>query len=239
VRADLESVQIVLLAGDSAKRLATRLAGLGCEVSAVALTDHEAEHALRSARPDILLLEEAVAHEDFLVRARRSDRSCAIVAWLPKASSSAVAELLGSGIDEVLHDGMGDAEFAARLAASVRRIRVRDTRPLELGALRIDDASGEAVWAGQDLGLTKREREVLHALADSAGRTLPREVLYKRVWGYAMARGDRSVDVNVKRLRAKLARHAGESVEIKTQPGIGYRLEVAQLAEIAQAVTTL
>ena len=53
--------------------------------------------------------------------------------------------------------------------------------------MRIDDLNGEAEWAGQDLRLTRREREVLHALANAAGSTMRREVLYKRVWGYAMA----------------------------------------------------
>ena len=108
-----------------------------------------------------------------------------------------------------------------------------------MGALRIDDVNGEAEWAGQDLGLTRREREVLHALVDSGGKTMRREVLYKRVWGYAMARGDRSVDVNVKRLRSKLAKLAGSELEIKTQPGIGYRLELVESREPADPVTAL
>ena len=69
---------------------------------------------------------------------------------------------------------------------------------------------------------------------------MPREILYKRVWGYAMARGDRSVDVNVKRLRGKLAKVAGTALEIKTQPGIGYRLELAAEREPARdAITAL
>ena len=105
--------------------------------------------------------------------------------------------------------------------------------------MRIDDLNGEAEWAGQDLRLTRREREVLHALANAAGSTMRREVLYKRVWGYAMARGDRSVDVNVKRLRAKLAKLTGGALEIKTQPGIGYRLEFVGERKPEDAVTAL
>jgi DNA-binding response OmpR family regulator len=55
-----------------------------------------------------------------------------------------------------------------------------------------------------------------------------------------MARGDRSVDVNVKRLRGKLAKIAGTGLKIKTQPGTGYRLELAEEREpIANAVTAL
>jgi DNA-binding response OmpR family regulator len=52
-----------------------------------------------------------------------------------------------------------------------------------------------------------------------------REVLYRLVWGWAMPRGDRTVDVNVKRLRDKLQR-SGAEVEIRTHPGVGYALDV-------------
>ena len=58
----------------------------------------------------------------------------------------------------------------------------------------------------------------MQALATSAGRTVRRDRLNRQVWGYAMARGDRTVDVNGKRLRAKLAGVARGRLEIRTQP---------------------
>lgn len=240
MRPDPKSVQVILLACERAAALESRLAELGCCVVHVARSEVEAEHALRTSRTEALVFEARMAGEGFLERARREDSSCAFVACLPSGSSAAVADLLELGVDEVIHEGMGQRELGARIFAAARRSRVRPSRPLELGALRIDDLNGEAEWSGQDLGLTRREREVLHALADSAGMTMRRDVLYKRVWGYAMARGDRSIDVNVKRLRAKLARLAGDALEIKTQPGIGYRLELANDIEPARdAVTAL
>jgi DNA-binding response OmpR family regulator len=237
--ADLESVRVVVFASERAAALEARLNDLGCRVLSVSEGEPEAEHALRSERPDAFIFTAALG-KDFLERARRSDPSCAFVAWLATASSASVADLFALGADEVIHDGMGDRELGARISAAARRSRIRPSRPLELGALRIDDLNGEADWHGQDLGLTRREREVLHALADSAGRTVRREILYKRVWGYAMARGDRSVDVNVKRLRSKLAKLTGGALEIKTHPGIGYRLELAdQPVRAGDAVTAL
>jgi DNA-binding response OmpR family regulator len=229
MRADLESVQAVALASERAEAVESRLLELGCRAVRMTGTEHEAEHAVRTDRT-----------EGFLERVRREDPSFVLVAWLSGASSTAVADLFALGADEVVHEGMGQRELGSRIAAAVRRSRIRPSRPLQLGALRIDDLNGEAEWDGRDLGLTRREREVLAALADSSGRTMPREVLYKRVWGYAMARGDRSVDVNVKRLRSKLAKVAGTALEIKTQPGTGYRLEFADDRERAiQPVTTL
>jgi DNA-binding response OmpR family regulator len=64
---------------------------------------------------------------------------------------------------------------------------------------------------------------VLLALAETIGETVPREIIYRKVWGYSMVRGDRSVDVNVKRLRDKLTQ-AEVELRIRTTPGVGYRL---------------
>jgi DNA-binding response OmpR family regulator len=83
------------------------------------------------------------------------------------------------------------------------------------------------------LQLTPRERDVLHALAAAQGATVRREVLYRLVWGYAMARGDRTVDVNVKRLRDKLAAAVGAPLTIETEQAVGYRLTVSGTAVTA------
>jgi DNA-binding response OmpR family regulator len=79
-------------------------------------------------------------------------------------------------------------------------------------------------YAGESsLELTAREFEILHLLTQS-DRVLRREEIYERVWGYAMAHGDRSVDVFVRKLRQKL-RHASPTWSyIHTHFGVGYRL---------------
>jgi DNA-binding response OmpR family regulator len=92
-----------------------------------------------------------------------------------------------------------------------------------VGALAVDPDAAEVRWEGRDLELTRRERELLSVLVAAVGRTLRREAIHRAVWGHAMARGDRTVDVTVSRLRRRLAT-AGVTVEIVTQPGVGYRL---------------
>lgn len=149
-----------------------------------------------------------------------------------------VADLFERGVDEVVHPGMTERELVARIANAARPGRARLGRPLEIGLLRLDPVHGEATWDRRDLGLTRREREVLEVLAENIGRTVRREILYGQVWGYAMARGERSVDVNVKRLRRKLAATAESGIAIKTQPGVGYRLEVVS-ATALEPVTPL
>ena len=71
----------------------------------------------------------------------------------------------------------------------------------------------------------RREFELLHLLAAAEGRVLEREAIYQRVWGYAMAHGDRSVDVFVRKLRQKLKKHSPGWRYIHTHFGIGYRFD--------------
>src|SRR5207244_3953307 len=82
-----------------------------------------------------------------------------------------------------------------------------------------------AFVAGRSLELTRREFELLVTLADSSGQVIEREQVYQHVWGYAMAHGDRSVDVFVRKLRAKLQRRSPGWSYIHTHFGIGYRFE--------------
>ena len=73
--------------------------------------------------------------------------------------------------------------------------------------------------------LTRREFELLQVLAEASGRVIEREEIYQRVWGYAMAHGDRSVDVFVRKLRSKLHKQSPGWDYIHTHFGVGYRFE--------------
>jgi DNA-binding winged helix-turn-helix (wHTH) protein len=77
----------------------------------------------------------------------------------------------------------------------------------------------------QSADLTRREFELLHLLAEGRGQVLQREEIYQRVWGYEMARGDRSVDVFVRKVRSKLKALSPEWSYIHTHFGIGYRFQ--------------
>lgn len=78
---------------------------------------------------------------------------------------------------------------------------------------------------GRALELSVREFDLLVALARSAGRIVSREELYRLAWGGTLRRGDRSCDVYVHKLRAKLASALPEHRCIHTHVGFGYRLD--------------
>ena len=81
----------------------------------------------------------------------------------------------------------------------------------------------QAFVGERSVDLTRREFELIELLADAEGRVLEREEIYQRVWGYAMARGDRSVDVFVRKLRQKLEKASPGWRYIHTHFGVGYR----------------
>ena len=133
------------------------------------------------------------------------------------------------GADDWIAKPCHPEEVVARLEAVTRRHRRAgahpDVGPLVAGEIEIRPDQFEAYVGGKPLGLTRREFELLHALADASGRVLEREDIYQRVWGYAMAHGDRSVDVFVRKLRSKLESVSPGWSYIHTHFGIGYRFD--------------
>src|SRR5215208_1646549 len=99
----------------------------------------------------------------------------------------------------------------------------RDQTPVYAGRLEIRPAEYAALVDGRPLVLTVRELQVLTELAHNAERVMTREELYQTVWGRSYRKSDRSVDVYVGRLRAKLDRALPGRRFIHTHTGIGYR----------------
>jgi DNA-binding response OmpR family regulator len=148
------------------------------------------------------------------------------------ASGSTVAQRvrgLRIGADDWIAKPCHPEEVVARVEAVVRRHRrgraSSDEGPIVVGEIEIRPDRFQAYVAGQSIELTRREYELLHVLAQAQGRVIEREVLYQSVWGYAMAHGDRSVDVFVRKLRAKLQRTSPGWEYIHTHFGIGYRFD--------------
>jgi DNA-binding response OmpR family regulator len=213
-------------------RLLAALAELEPARPVVVHTLAEAEVAIAARTPDVVVFDPSIAGTDFpLVMAQRIPSR--YIGWLGSRSSPVVAVLLDAGATEVLDASMGDEELLARLRVCLARSDSQRSSSLSIGLLHLDARHRVAEWAGEPLGLTAREVEVLQVLAASQPRPVRREVLYRLVWGWAMPRGDRTVDVNVKRLRDKLQR-AGVGVDVRTHPGVGYALEV----EASDAVVT-
>jgi DNA-binding response OmpR family regulator len=136
---------------------------------------------------------------------------------------------LRMGIDDWITKPCHPEEAMARIeAVSRRRRRGRrevEASPLAAADLEIRPDRFQAFVGEENLDLTRREFELLYLLAEERGKVLERETIYQRVWGYAMAHGDRSVDVFIRKLRQKLEKHSPRWAYIHTHFGVGYRFE--------------
>jgi len=140
------------------------------------------------------------------------------------------------GIDDVILDTAGPAEVEARLRLAVGRTTeaaVDEGGPITAGALVIDEATYSVRLRGKLLDLTYKEFELLKYLAQHPGRVFTRSQLLQEVWGYDYFGGTRTVDVHVRRLRAKLG--TDYEVLIGTVRNVGYRF----VPEVADSFSEL
>jgi DNA-binding response OmpR family regulator len=133
------------------------------------------------------------------------------------------------GADDWVTKPCHPEEVLARVEAVVRRRKRASARvdeaPMVAAEVEIRADQFQAFAAGRSVDLTRREFEVLQLLAQAHGKVLQREEIYQSVWGYAMAHGDRSVDVFIRKVRQKLEKASPDWEYIHTHFGVGYRFE--------------
>ncbi len=134
---------------------------------------------------------------------------------------------LRAGADDWITKPCHPEELLARIQAVLRRRRAGELPTeevtIEAGELAIRPDRYDAYVGERAASLSRKEFELLRQLAVAEGRVLEREDVYQRVWGYTMARGDRSVDVFVRKLRSKLEQISPGWRYVHTHFGVGYR----------------
>jgi DNA-binding response OmpR family regulator len=137
------------------------------------------------------------------------------------------------GADDWITKPCHPEEVIARVQSVVRRRRRSTSRsevkPILAGEVEIRSDRFQAFVGERSMDLTRREFELIELLAAGEGRVLEREEIYSRLWGYTMVRGDRSVDVFVRKLRQKLEKASPNWRYIHTHFGIGYRFAAESL----------
>ena len=190
----------------------------------------EALQRVRAATPDLVVLDLMLPGMDGLDvcrRLRNDPASAGVPIIMLTAKADEVDRIIGleMGADDYVVKPFSPKELVARVRAVLRRARPATTdHVLTGGAITLDSARHHVTVGGTPVELTPKEFDLLHALLESAGRVLGREYLLSKVWGHARADEieSRTVDVHVRRLRAKLG---DESRRIATVKSIGYRFE--------------
>jgi DNA-binding response OmpR family regulator len=204
-------------------------------------------HACRLAPPDGAALLDPAPHDAVVVDARsdlagaralcRLLRTTGLdVPLIAVLTEAGLAGLTGEwGVDDFLLDSAGPAEVEARLRVAAHRVSSAhegsqsESGVIRRGDLLVDETTYQARLRNEPLDLTFKEFELLKHLAQHPGRVFSRAQLLQDVWGYDYYGGTRTVDVHVRRLRAKLgAEH--ESL-IGTVRHVGYKFVSQPLAD--------
>ena len=183
-------------------------------------------------RVNALVVDLALLNEEpwqFLDRVSAALPGLGVVVCTGRTSVAQRVRGLRAGADDWVTKPCHPEEVLARVEAVVRRRKRASARvetgPLVAGELEIRADQFQAFAAGTSVDLTRREFEVLQLLAQTEGKVLQREEIYQAVWGYAMAHGDRSVDVFVRKVRQKLEKASPDWAYVHTHFGVGYRFQ--------------
>ena len=185
--------------------------------------------ALQKRRPDVVLLDLMLPGMNGLEvcrKIRATPEWSALPVIMLTAKGEDVDKVVGLevGADDYLAKPFNPRELLARIRAVLRRTGPAVTPPrLRVGQLELDFAAREVTVAGKRRVLTHHEFELLATLARAAGRVLSREQILDALKGRAEA-FDRSIDVHIAKIRAKLEPDPKEPRYIKTVRGVGYLL---------------
>ncbi|MEX0651402.1 MAG: winged helix-turn-helix domain-containing protein, partial [Actinomycetota bacterium] len=202
------------------------LGELGADVKLEPLSITSIEHVL-SLEPEAVLVDAAEhAAQAWSVLQSLRSRDTRVPVMLVLERDAIERYPWHEVVDELVFPGAPAPELRARLAMLRRRAGSGDGAVTRLGPLALDTHSYRSTVSGRPLDLTFKEFELLRFLASSPGRVYTRPALLREVWGYDFYGGTRTVDVHVRRLRAKLGPEHEHLIE--TVRGVGYRSAATQ-----------
>lgn len=233
----------VLVVEDEASFVEALTVGLereGFEVVAVA-DGGEALRRWEEIEPDVILLDVMLPTVSGIDVCRRIRASSSVPIIMVTARSSEIDTVVGLevGADDYVAKPYRLRELVARIRAVLRRRPASPGEGLDavggggagdggdvvrVGDLVVDAARHEVTLAGRPLSLPLKEFELLTLLAANAGRVLTRDVLIDRVWGADYVGDTKTLDVHIKRLRAKIEDDPRHPERIVTIRGLGYKL---------------
>ena len=189
--------------------------------------------ALRAARVDLILLDwmlPGASGYEFLRRLRRegapAEREVPVILVTARADEPDRVRGLDAGADDYVIKPFSPRELRARVRALLRRAADASADRIEAGGLLIDRERCRVHVRGVEVGLGATEFRLLHFLASHPDRVHSRTQLLDNVWGRDVFIEERTVDVQIRRVRKALAPH-GVAGYVRTVRGFGYRFSVA------------
>ncbi len=191
--------------------------------------DAEAAQAVLATRiPDLILLDWMLPGKSGIEIAKRCKqgdmtRDIPIIMLTARASEDSKIQGFAVGVDDYIVKPFSPKELVARIRAVLRRgLLVSAEGILEFDQLRLDSHSHDVSIANQQLKLSPTEYQLLYFFMMHPERVYSREQLLNHVWGGEVYIDDRTVDVQIRRLRKALAKYEHDYL-IQTVRGMGYK----------------
>ncbi|MBX9244852.1 response regulator transcription factor [Actinotalea ferrariae] len=201
----------------------------GFDVS-VAATGPEALDEFERGGADLVLLDLMLPGLSGIEVCRRLRQTSTVPVIMLTAKDSEIDKVVGLeiGADDYVTKPYSSRELLARIRAVLRRRteapEAADDDALEVGGVQLDPERHTVVVDGQPTAFPLKEFELLEYLMRNAGRVLTRGQLIDRVWGSDYVGDTKTLDVHVKRIRAKIEADPGNPVRLQTVRGLGYKL---------------
>ena len=213
------------------RTMAINLRAHGYEV-VLAATGAEALRAAAGAHPDAVLLDLGLPDMDGqqVLEGIRGWSPVPVIVLSARRVSDDKVDALDAGADDYVTKPFGMDELLARLRAAVRRARPTGANVapvVDTGAFVVDLAARRVQRDGSDVRLTPTEWSLLEALARRPGTVVGQRELLREVWGPAYETESHYLRVYIAQLRRKLEPEPGRPRHLLTEPGRGYRLELA------------
>jgi two-component system KDP operon response regulator KdpE len=188
--------------------------------------------AARDEPPGLIVLDLGLPDMDgvSVCRKLRDTTRVPIVVLSARQAERDKVQLLNAGADDYVTKPFSTPEFVARVQAQLRRSQLYQTDSpgvIQIGDLSIDLARRTVARNGRDVGLTPVEWHLLRVLATNAGRTLTHRQLFHAVWGNVFGDAQQNLRVHITHLRRKIETTPAAPSIIVTEPGVGYRCEIA------------
>jgi two-component system, OmpR family, response regulator RegX3 len=199
----------------------------------VAADGQEALDQFESTRPSLILLDVMLPRISGVDVCRELRTRSRVPIIMVTARSNEIDAVVGLevGADDYVSKPFRLRELIARVRAALRRrsdedqVDIANQEVLEVGDVRLDAGRHEVFVRGDPVALPLKEFELLELLLANAGRVLTRDVLIDRIWGPNYFGDTKTLDVHVKRLRAKVEEDPSNPSRVVTIRGVGYRYE--------------
>lgn len=184
-------------------------------------------NALKNRMPDLLLLDIMLPVQDGIsvlkqLRSRADTQDLPVIMLTAKDSEFDRVTGLDAGADDYIAKPFGMMELVARIRAVLRRTqKAPAVKEHRIGTLCVSPEKHQVRVSGETVTLTNKEFSLLTVLLEHRGLVMTRETLLERVWGLYAEPENRTLDVHIRSLRAKLG-DAGRYIE--TVRGVGYRI---------------